>query len=233
MNSTIVLDTEFETVDNEDRRIKGLHHEVLQIGAVKLDESYGLVDTFNVFIQSENEATSQRLELLKELSMYDGDFFSFEKAVRKFFDWCGDFSAVYTWSQQDLHILVDEVEAKCSKEDVAAYSQIFNCFQDLRVDYESVMQVQVAPSLEKALENLSIEYEGTLHNALDDAVNTARLLRELSQKKPLEKRGPIGYVNKLVSDSSYCHSKEDDRCSFADLISERSRAYKKRKRNKW
>ena len=99
----IVMDLEFNCSNNsyvsEKNGIR-LTHEIIEIGAVKLDDNLKEIDRFCSFIKPSvytkvNSEVSKLTDITTDM-IYDGK--DFKEAINEFLDWCGDAPFV-TWSE--------------------------------------------------------------------------------------------------------------------------------------
>ena len=97
-------------------------------------------------------------------------------------DWIGDDGyRVYAWSGTDRGQLLCEIRAK---QIVDSQIDAFMA-EDRWVDYQGVFSEKYSfkrrVSLHEALARADIEVEGSLHNGLDDAINTGYLIEKLEK----------------------------------------------------
>ena len=175
----IVLDLEWNTAyfKPQNRFI----NEIIQIGAVKLDESFNIVDTFQVLVRSAiSKKLSKRITELTGITteeMLMG--ISFIDAVTQYNEWVGDDSVTMTWSDSDLYAIADNSNAflngtlsfKITKYiDLQSYIQ-----NEIRITGQALTN-QI--SLSNAANLLNVSYEGLdLHTAIDDARLAALVLK--------------------------------------------------------
>jgi len=177
----IVLDTEFSQPQpklyNPNSRFRPnpvSPFEIIEIGAVKVNEDLEITSTFNRLIKPViyhrlspivMRKTGIRLQDLKS-----GD--DFRKAIIDFQRFCGDDYILCTWSTNDIRIL----KKNC------IYHKLPYNWAERYCDIQSIctkilgLPKSQAIGLKNALSAFGINVEGKLHRALDDAHNTARLL---------------------------------------------------------
>lgn len=111
---------------------------------------------------------------------------TFEKAFKMFSNWClgtGDDICIHAWSDSDYCQVIKEIEMKeyiPSDEEEIIVSDNWDDFQykfDSRLNFEK--QVKLSTALNMA----GIDFEGREHDALDDARNTAELLKVFSDSE--------------------------------------------------
>lgn len=173
----IILDLEWDSVyfPPEKRFI----NQILQIGAVKLDENLTVTDTFSVNVSSSlsNRVTSRFTKLTGITSEMMWSGIPFERAVEKYNAFCADADVTLTWSDSDLYTIVENEKILLKDKlefEIKSYLDLQKLVQDelYNKGYESKNQV----ALEAAAEFLGVdteEYE--LHTALDDCRLSAKL----------------------------------------------------------
>lgn len=113
----IVIDLEMNPVAKANREIrKILPREVIEIGAVKINEENEVVDRFRCLVRPQYNANiTPFITRLTGISTSDvTDAVQFETAIHMFEDWIGYCCAtkIYSWSTSDLIQLEDECRAK-------------------------------------------------------------------------------------------------------------------------
>lgn len=180
----IVLDLEWN------QRLKGqkkitepvsLRGEIIQIGAVKLDENYSVTDTFKVMIspayyKEMHEMVSEITDITTE-DLQNG--LSFPDAFVRFKSWCGDEFAFLVWGIDDLDMLCDNMQLH--NIDTAEIPTTYN----LQLAFDNqVSKEHRQISLARAMEMLG-EPALKFHDALNDALNTAHICTHLDMEKGL------------------------------------------------
>ncbi len=161
---------------------KTLSGEIIQIGAVKLDEAFNVVDTYSalirpVFYRKMHFKVEQLTGITKQ-ALSDAPAFS--EAFTKFIQWCGQDHQFLIWGTDDILILRQNL-------DINKYRDYtIGKWYNLQIIYASQNESeheQVA--LSTACEVLGIEQDLPLHNALNDALYTAKVCSKLDMKKGL------------------------------------------------
>ncbi len=173
----IILDLEWDSMYFPPEK-RFINH-ILQIGAVKLDESRRVVDTFSVNIRSDiSKKVSSRFAKLTGITteiMRAG--LPFKEAVESYNAFCGDADVVMTWSNSDLYTIIENEELLLKGEvkfEMKGYLDLQKLVQQelYTKGYESKNQI----SLEAAAEFMNINTEEfELHTALDDCRLSAKL----------------------------------------------------------
>lgn len=150
--------------------------EIIEIGAVKLDDSFQKVDELRLYIKPQYyqklhrrivTLTGIRDQVLAERGL------PFPQAYEKFRDFCGDEYSFMTWSTSDLPILVDNMLLHGI--DV---SNLPDTYDLQRIFCREIMRFSRRMSLDDALKVLN-EKGDTAHDALNDSRNTALVCNHL------------------------------------------------------
>lgn len=183
----VIIDLEMNEIakeHKEERRI--CHLEIIEIGAVILDENLLVMGEFKTLVKPQyNDTIGKRYETLTGIStgMVVGAP-NFTTAYEMFVNWCesyGDDYEVYAWSENDYNQVVAEMALKgYTKEDKMGPLRKWYDFQK---EYTCKLGLERIMSLEKALNYAGFEFEGRMHDALWDAKNTAQLFALVRDEK--------------------------------------------------
>ena len=185
----IVVDFEFTPIPKSFKyQRKIIKNELIEIGAVKLDECYRVIDEFSTFVKpkySTLDPFCSRLTGITERDLYNAPHFV--DAINSFLTWIGnDDYTIYAWSETDKEQFCGEcvLNDACNK-----FEQLYNeDWIDLQMEYINIVGLSKSISLERALNSLNIFFEGNMHRAADDAYNTASILQSIHNKTEFEKR---------------------------------------------
>ena len=149
--------------------------ETIEIGAVKLDASLEVIDQFTIFVRPViHPQLSEFCVNFTSIQQSDVDGAElFPAAFGKFLAWIGDQPYLwFSWSSYD---------AKRMRDDLAYHNQpipdFFEKHHDLKKLYAQKEGFKDLVGMRRALKNLEISYSGRQHRAIDDAVNTAHILK--------------------------------------------------------
>ena len=161
---------------------KMLAGEIIQIGAVKLDDDFNVVDTYSRLIKPVFYRKMHfKVEQLTGIRKQDlSDALPFSDVFSDFIKWCGDCHVFLIWGTDDIPILRQNLEINKYKE------YTVGTWYNLQIIYTSQNESehdQVA--LSTACDVLGIEQDLPLHNALNDALYTMRICQKLDMKKGL------------------------------------------------
>ena len=176
----IILDLEWDSAYNT--KYKRFINQILQIGAVKLDESFNIVDIFDVTIKSSfSKKVSNRFTELTGITteeMLAG--VPFNTAVKMFNRWIGKNTVTMTWSNSDLYSILEN--EKLLLDDGTKF--VFERYLDLQkfvqgeirlLGYDTQNQI----SLANAAFIFGIKIDNfELHTAKDDSLICVELLKK-------------------------------------------------------
>lgn len=158
-----------------------LSFEIIEIGAVKLDDNFQLLDRFHKIIKPVIHpklfSHTKRIIALTEEDLKQGT--TFQKACKEFLNWAskeGDYTFA-TWGTLDLHELQKNM----------AFYKITNKFSRplYYLDIQQLYGIQIGHpssmpiSLENAIQDLKIPKTQTFHSAIHDAEYTAKVLKTI------------------------------------------------------
>ncbi len=175
----VILDMEWDSAYH--KLHKRFVNQILQIGAVKLDASFNIVDIFDVTVKSSiSKRVSRRFVELTGITkemMLNG--ISLESAVDKYNKWLGDDTVTITWSNSDLYTIAENekylLNGKKFKIDKYLDLQKFIEGELRLLGHEVKSQI----SLGNAAELLGITTDSyDLHTAKDDSLLCAALLKK-------------------------------------------------------
>lgn len=155
--------------------------EIIQIGAVLLDDEFKRVATLTQYVHPEYGVIDHFIENLtgiKNSQVKNAPLL--QDALIAMLNWIGDREyQVYAWSETDRNQILHELKAKkIDDERIVAFTEC-----EKWIDYQSVFMERFGIgrqiSLEEALNRTEIEPEGRFHDGLVDAINTGYLIEKL------------------------------------------------------
>ena len=183
MNNYIVFDLEWnQSARGKEDSIEDFPFEIIEIGAVKLDEQFHMVDEFHRLIRP--QVYTQMHYMISEVTHMDmhelrnhGE--GFVTAMEAFVRWCGEEAVYCTWGSMDLtelqrNLVYHRMENPFPKPlfyyDVQKLFGLFYA-EDRRV------------SLDAAVEQMGLIEDRPFHRALDDAYYTGRVLAQMDRTR--------------------------------------------------
>ena len=175
----IILDLEWNTVyhKKENRFI----NEILQIGAVRLNDDFNIVDTFQVNVRSslthKLNGKVVRLTGITSEEMLAG--IPMDDAFSAYNEWAVDGAITMSWSTSDLYAIIDNTNTFKLKNEfkISRYLDLQTYVQnELRL---SGIQINNQISLINAAAMLEIDTNGyELHTAKDDSIVASLILKK-------------------------------------------------------
>ena len=179
MSSYAVIDLEMCRVPKRFKK-EGfmLRNELIQIGAVLLDEAHKVVDSFMTYVLPEYGRVDSYIEGLTGISNDDlKDAPKAEEALEMFAQWLPHDAMLVAWSDNDEKQIVKETEAKGLS--VPELDNFMDRWVDCQKTFAEKMDNQRNYKLSEALVIADIESEVGEHDALIDAKNTALLFAKM------------------------------------------------------
>ncbi len=153
-----------------------LRGEVIQIGAVKLDDKFRFAGSYSLIVRP--QFFSQMHRHVARLTGITQDMVNhgcpLPEAIERFHRFCGDDAAFLTWGPDDIPMLKDNLWAH------KLPSQWLNRVYDLQVIFNKQTDgINRQRSLEYAMEYFDLPQNLPAHDALNDAYFTARVAQKL------------------------------------------------------
>lgn len=164
------------------RKPIALYGEIIEIGAVKLDEDLNEVDRFKAIVTPKYyKKMNKRISRLTGITddvLKDGR--DFPSVFKSFYDWCGEDICMLTWGNDDIYMLRDNMIFYGIEFDVMPG------YYNLQVIFDNqIARLNRQISLTDAMKLLK-EPEFDAHDALNDAVCTAKICKAVDLKKGIE-----------------------------------------------
>lgn len=180
----IVLDLEWN------QRLKGqdkitepvrLRGEIIQIGAVKLDENYAVTDTFKIMISPVYyKVMHQMVSEITDITTKDLQHgLPFKVAFEQFKSWCGENFIFLVWGIDDLDMLCDNMQLHSIDTSCMPVTYNLQLAFDNQISKEH-RQISLARAMDMVGEP-ALKY----HDALNDALNTAHICTHLDMETAL------------------------------------------------
>lgn len=175
----IVVDLEWN--GSYSKKAHGYFNEIIEIGAVKMNEQMAAVDTFRAAIKPiVSKKLSTIVTDLTNITVEElADGTTFTEMMRQFSRWMGSEPAVIlTWSTTDLLVLMENCRFFTGRQEIPflRYYMDFQVYAQQRMGVDSSQQLGLA----RAGEMLGIPEDNmSLHRALDDSKLTAAILQKV------------------------------------------------------
>lgn len=183
----IVMDLEWNqnSVNKRDRDSNKPIFEIIEIGAVKLDENYEIIDKFSQLIKPQiyhtmHKITADLIHLqMKELKKGK----DFSTVMKEFLEWCGNDYIFATWGPLDLL----ELQRNMKYYGMEPLSEGPLKFYDAQKLFSlGIMKDKTRKTLEFAIDYFDIEKDIPFHRAYSDAYYTAKVFKKIAEPSVLQ-----------------------------------------------
>ena len=172
----VVVDLEMNPVSREFREVRRkLNEEVIEIGAVRLDENFQQEAEFQCYVKPEYGPIKKHITSLTCLTQaMVADMKTYAACFQDFVDWVGEEETkIYSWSMSDIKQLRSECRYKLPDFDIEWLNARW---VDLQQEFDDRLGLHNSLALKHALGAMDHKFEGTQHTALADAINTSAIL---------------------------------------------------------
>ena len=157
-------------------------NEIIEIGASMLDENLWEIGKFQIYVKPEyNDVIVPKISKLTGITNeMVANAPTFSVAFKQFTDWClniKDDVMIYAWSNTDHSQVMKEIQLKQYKLSEEEHKLMEHGWTDFQNEFDIHLGFERQISLKLALDMAGIDFNGRQHDALDDARNTAKLLR--------------------------------------------------------
>lgn len=178
----IVFDLEWNQ-GNAETTVSEIPFEILEIGAVKLNERFEQLDTFQILVRPTiyNEMNYQTHKVVPlDIEQLRQKGVGFDEAVHRFFDWCGERYQFCTWGNMDL----TELQRNMYYYGIETPFKTPVFYYDVQRGYSlQVSGAKGLTALEEAAEYFGIPKGAQFHRALGDAEYTAKIMQKLDMEQ--------------------------------------------------
>ncbi len=176
----VIFDLEWNNAYNY--KLKKGMNEIIEIGAIKLDEKLNIVDTFKQLIKPKlSNKLSSRFKNLTHISMdeINDSGIAFENAIEDFSRWSGGENSVFlSWSNSDLYVLIDNFKkfiGVSSIDFIKKYADLQKYCQSF-IKNNTANQISLANCAEIFDINADTE---NMHRALEDCYVSAECFKKV------------------------------------------------------
>lgn len=145
--------------------------EIIEIGAAKLNSVGTVTETFNIYVKPQKYPVltkfCKKLTGITQEQINSG--YPISEAIKMFREWIGKDFILLSWGSDDKH----QLHAECVQNNLD--TKWMECHKDLRVLYGQITGNK-RYGLMRALEAEGMEFTGSHHNGLDDAINSAKIV---------------------------------------------------------
>ncbi len=172
-----MIDLEMNKIEKQCHDDKKLSSELIEIGAVKMDDNFEVIDKYQTYVSPEFGKLDEKIIALTGITddKLEGapDFFH---AMDDFADWIGnEKTTFYSWSLSDIRQFQHESDFKGYEGSIV--KRMEKNWVDFQLEYSKLLRIEKKIKLKQAVQAADYEFTGAEHTALADAVNTAEILR--------------------------------------------------------
>lgn len=173
----IVIDLEMNKIVKQYRDSHKLSSELIEIGAVRMNDRFEVIDTYQTYVSPDYGKMDERIVELTGIT--DEKLVGapkFAEAMDAFAAWIGkEKTQYYSWSMSDIRQFQIEAEFKEYKGKII--HRMERNWNDFQQEYSRLLGIEKKIKLKQAVAAADYEFTGAEHTALSDAVNTAEILR--------------------------------------------------------
>lgn len=187
----VVLDLEMnDRIDEQYRSNKNIAklHEIIQIGAVLLDNDYNEIDSLSIYVKPQYGKLSKTISTLTGIVEDDlENAIGIEEAFNKLIEFIPDVNntVLCTWSNSDTSAIRAELRCKDIKN--SDIEKLLSSWIDVQKLYRKFLDLETVLSLDKAVYLSGLDTEESFHNALSDARYTGQLYKIISRNDDSDK----------------------------------------------
>ena len=174
----IFVDYEMNEIDRQYKIQRAIcKREIIEIGAVKLDESGCEIGEFTRYVKPQfGKITDYYTKLTGITNEQVADAPYFLEAMKQFYEWVGEEEfQIYSWSDSDS-IQISK-EALLKEETDERLGRMLDCWVDYQEEFGKILGISKKVGLKDAVHAIGEHFEGRQHDALWDARNTADIYR--------------------------------------------------------
>ncbi len=182
--SFVILDLEWNGTYN--RRLKGFMNEIIEFGAVKVDENLTIIDTFEALVRPQvGKKISGKIKTLTSITNEELEGgLQFMQVISLFKKWAGD-AVFMTWGTSDILALIENCRYFCGNERIPFLNRYVNlqAYCEKMLDYDTTKQMGLSTSAQL----LKINEDGfDHHRALGDSLLSLRCFQKLYTSDSLD-----------------------------------------------
>ena len=173
----VILDLEWNGTYS--RRIKSFINEIIEFGAVKVDEPLHIIDTFEALVRPQvGKKISGKIRTLTSITNEElAGGLQYMQVISRFKKWMGD-AILMTWGTSDILALIENCRYFCGNERIPFLQYYVNlqAYCEEMLHYDKTQQMGLSTSAQL----LEIDEDGfDHHRALGDSLLSLRCLQKL------------------------------------------------------
>lgn len=186
MGKYVILDLEMCRVKKEQAAEFGSRTELIQIGAVLVDEKLEIADSFMTYVKPQYGEIDPFIEKLTGITSENvKDAPSSEQALDMLVKWMPEDALAVSWSYSDADQIIAEIDGKHI--DNPRMEELLEKWIDCQYTFsEKMNNTERSYKLSEALIIADIFYDENEHDALVDARNTAQLFIKMEKEEEFQ-----------------------------------------------
>lgn len=217
----VIMDLEWNNSYN--KKLKSFFNEIIEIGAVMIDEDLDVVDTFSVLIKSQlSTKLSGRVKNLTHISnedMYGG--ISISKAISDFSKWVDGKDCVFmSWGNGDIRVMLDNLHFFCDIDGIPFISKYADLQKYCQTQLKLSNSQQIGLSAAATLFGIDVS-EYSTHRALDDSLLSWRCFRKCYNADALSSfifTCDSDFYKRLLFKAKYITNINDERIDRSKMV---------------
>ena len=173
----IMIDLEMNKIKKQYRDDKKLANELIEIGAVKMDDDFNEVDRYQSYVMPDYGKMDSHI--IKLTGITDEKLEGaprFKDAMQDFEKWIGGGAVTfYSWSMADIRQF--QTESAFKEYQSETLRKMEKNWIDFQEEYSRLLGIDKRIKLKQAVSSADYDFKGAQHTALADAVNTAEILK--------------------------------------------------------
>lgn len=156
--------------------------ETIQIGAVLMDETYNIVDSFMTYVKPEYGMIMTPIQKLTGITKKDvANAPVMKEALQAFAEWLPEDVTLVAWSDSDQ--LQIQRERECKEITFDGIEKLDGEWIDCQKIFSEIIRNPKQYNLVEAMNLSDIDYDEDIHDGLVDARNTALLFRKMQTEE--------------------------------------------------
>ncbi len=186
MGKYVILDLEMCRVKKEQAAEFGSRTELIQIGAVLVDEKLEIADSFMTYVKPQYGEIDPFIEKLTGITPENvKDAPASEQALDMLIKWMPEDALAVSWSYSDADQIIAEIDGKHI--DNPRMEELLEKWIDCQYTFsEKMNNTERSYKLSEALIIADIFYDENEHDALVDARNTAQLFIKMEKEEEFQ-----------------------------------------------
>lgn len=186
----IFVDLEMQEIERKNKALSnGLKQEVIEFGAVVLDDNMQQVDCFKSYVKPVF-SSRMRSKFINLTGITDDKIMGaedFKTVLADFCSWCLNYSNIrlYEWSDSDL----SQILIECKKKGIELSEEeqlVLDDWCDVQKLYGDTVETNRQIALDTAVWTFGTTFEGKMHDAVWDAKNTATVYAMLQNEDDVD-----------------------------------------------